>query len=81
MIFTPFFTAVYIQKRLILQTIYVLNKEILQKNSRFIIKSGFKSIAGYDGACTVHTSQNCKKELENIFHKFEQFWEVTTQFL
>ena len=28
--FTPFFTAVYNQDRLILQTIYVLNKEILQ---------------------------------------------------
>ena len=33
-----------------LQTIYVLNKEILQQNLRFIIKSGFKSRAGYDGA-------------------------------
>ena len=29
-IFTPFFSAVYIVERLILQTIYVLNKEILQ---------------------------------------------------
>ena len=28
--FTPFFTAVYNQERLILQTIYVLNKKILQ---------------------------------------------------
>ena len=29
-IFTPFFTTVFIVKRLVLQTIYVLNKEILQ---------------------------------------------------
>ena len=29
-ILTPFFTAVYIVERLVLQTIYVLNKEILQ---------------------------------------------------
>ena len=28
--FTPFFTAVYIVERLVLQTIYVLDKEILQ---------------------------------------------------
>ena len=28
--FTPFFTAVYIVERLVFQTIYVLNKEILQ---------------------------------------------------
>ena len=39
--FTPIFTVVYICKRLILQTIYALNKEILQKNLRFMIKSGF----------------------------------------
>ena len=30
MIFTPIFTAVYIVEGLVLQTIYVLNKEILQ---------------------------------------------------
>ena len=29
-IFTPFFTAVYIVERLVLRTIYVLNKKILQ---------------------------------------------------
>ena len=29
-IFTLFFTAVYIVERLVLQTIYVLNKEVLQ---------------------------------------------------
>ena len=29
-IFTPFFTAVYIVEQLLLQTIYVLNKDILQ---------------------------------------------------
>ena len=29
-IFTPFITAVYIVEQLVLQTIYVLNKEILQ---------------------------------------------------
>ena len=51
--FAAFFNAVYNQERLILQTIYVLNKGILQKNPRFINKSGFKSRAGYDGAQTV----------------------------
>ena len=35
-IFTPFFTAVYIMDQLVLQTIYVLNKEILQF---FVLKS------------------------------------------
>ena len=38
--FTPFFSAVYKQERLILETVYVVNKEILQKDPRFIIKSG-----------------------------------------
>ena len=48
-IFTPFFTAVYIVERLGLQTIYVVNKEILQflglksavyNREQFQIKSG-----------------------------------------
>ena len=47
--FTPFFTEVYIVERLVLQTIYVLNKEILQflslksasyNRERFQIKNG-----------------------------------------
>ena len=29
-VFTPFFTAVYIIERLVIKTIYVLNKELLQ---------------------------------------------------
>ena len=48
-----FFTAVYNQEQVILHTIYVLNKEILQKNPQFIIKSGSKSRASYDGECAV----------------------------
>ena len=36
-----------------LETIYVVNKEILQTNPQFIIKSGFKLRAGYNGTCTV----------------------------
>ena len=44
---------VYNQEWLILQTIYVLNKEVLLKNQRFIIKSSFKSRVGCNGACTV----------------------------
>ena len=48
------FTAVYIQKWLILQTFYVLNKEVIQKNPRFIIKSSFKSGACYNGGCRVN---------------------------
>ena len=39
----------------VLETIYVVNKEILQKNPRFIIKSGFKSRVDNNGACTVNT--------------------------
>ena len=47
--FTRFFTAVYISERLVLQTIYVINKEILQilgqksavyNGERIQIKSG-----------------------------------------
>ena len=38
--FTPFFTAAYNQERLILKTIYVVSKEILQKNLWLIIKRG-----------------------------------------
>ena len=52
-LFTPFLTAVYNQERSMLETIYIVNKEILQKNLRPIIKSGFKSRAGNNGACTV----------------------------
>ena len=51
--FIPFFTAVYNQEQLILKTIYVVNKKILQKIPRFIIKSGFKARAGCIGACAV----------------------------
>ena len=48
-IFTPFFTAVYIVEQLVLQTIYVINKEIRQFSGlkskvcnweRFQMKSG-----------------------------------------
>ena len=41
--FTPFFTAVYIVERLVLQTIYVLKKEILGSKIR-----GFKSRVDYN---------------------------------
>ena len=56
MFFTPYFSAVYNQERLILQTIYVLNKEIFQKNLQFIIKSVFKSRVGYNSASMVYYS-------------------------
>ena len=42
----PIFSVVYNEERSILQTIHTLNKE----NPRFIIKSSFKSRAGYNGA-------------------------------
>ena len=65
--FTPFFIAVYIVEWLVLQTIYVLNKEILQclglksevyNSDRFQIKSGYATItvlfsAGSQTQCTV----------------------------
>ena len=54
--FIPFFTAVYNQEQLILKTIYVVNKKILQKKSTVYNKVRFqlfKSRAGYNGACTV----------------------------
>ena len=49
-----FFTAVYNQERIILQTSYAVDKEILQQNMRFINKTGVKSRAGYNGGCTVN---------------------------
>ena len=39
-----------IQSSYLIQTIYVINKEIWALNPRFIIMSGFKSRAGYNGA-------------------------------
>ena len=56
--FYPIFTAVYIQKRLILQT-------ILQTNPRFIIKSGFKSRVGYNGGHTVSIFLSMSWKLHN----------------
>ena len=50
---TPIFTAVYNQEWLILEIIHVINKNILQKNPRFIIKSRLISRAGYNDACRV----------------------------
>ena len=54
--FFPIFTAVYIVVRLVLQTVYVLNKEILQflglKNAVYN-QERFKSRAGYNGARTL----------------------------
>ena len=52
--FTSFSTEVYISERLVLQTIYVLIKEIWAKNQRFIIESKIKSRAGYNGMHTVY---------------------------
>ena len=43
----------YLLLTVIIQAICVLNKEILQLNLWFIIKRGFKSRAGYEGACPV----------------------------
>ena len=54
---------VYNQEKLLLQTIYVLNKEILQKNPRFIIKSGFKSREGYIGARTICVSRRIRLQI------------------
>jgi hypothetical protein len=42
-IFTPFLTAVYNQEWLILQTIYLLNKGILQKNQEWVIMARVRS--------------------------------------
>jgi hypothetical protein len=52
-IYGPLFHCGFFQERLILQTIHVLSKEILQINMRFTIKSGFNSRVDYNGACTV----------------------------
>ena len=38
---------------MILQSIYVLNKEIPPENPKFTIKSSFKSRGGYNGTCMV----------------------------
>ena len=69
MFFTPFFTAVYIVERLVLHTVYVLNKKILQLlslkfavyNLRFIIKSGFKLRAGCNGVHAVYSNSTYDK--------------------
>ena len=53
-IFYPIFNAVNNQEWLILQTIYLLKKEMWAQNLRLIIKSSFKSRAGYNGVCTVN---------------------------
>ena len=60
----------YNQDQLILQTIYVPNKDMSAKNPRFIIRSGFKSRAGYNGACTVY--------IGDVFH-FTVFWCILEQ--
>ena len=49
---TTFFIAVYKARALILETIYVVEKESLQKDLWFLIKNGFKSRTGYNGVCT-----------------------------
>ena len=52
--FLPYFSFLYDQEWLILLTIYVLNKEILQNNWPIVIKSSFKSKMGYNGVHTVN---------------------------
>ena len=52
---------IYIAERLVLETIYVLNKEILQflgLKSAVKIKSGFKTRAGYNGTSTVYITKS-----------------------
>ena len=49
-IFSPFFTAVYIVERLVLQTIYVVNKEILQFLS---LRSAVYNLDKFNGARTI----------------------------
>ena len=44
-----------------------INKETWTKNPRFIIKSGFKSRAGYDGARTVVGLVGLLQERYNTF--------------
>ena len=63
-----FFTAVYNQEQVILHTIYVLNKEILQKNPRLIINSGFESRTGFNGPSTVFS--------ENIIFSISSFTKI-----
>ena len=69
--FSPFFTAAFIVEQLVLQTIYGLNKEILQflsLNPAILIKSGFKSRVCYNGACTVQ----CLEFGTKIIHQLPQ---------
>ena len=57
-IFYPIFTVVYIVERLVLQTIYLLNKESLQfvgpKSVVYDQELGLKSTGGYNIARTVY---------------------------
>lgn len=61
---------VYNQERLILDTIYVVNKEILHKNLWFIIKSSFKSRTGYNGPGTVFNLKLQGNENNTIYQLF-----------
>ena len=65
-LFTPFFTAVYNQELLTLQTIYVLNKEILQENPQFIMACGLKALHSFWG--DFYRSQTHKPKEEDTLN-------------
>ena len=72
-----FFGQFLLWLRLILQTIYVLNMEILHflaQNPRLITKSGFKSRAAYDGARTVHILD--RNRMTPAFPSNRRFYEI-----
>ena len=65
--FAPFFTAVYILERLELQTIYVLNKEVLKSavyNQKRVIMQIITSVT---------PSIYGNYTFESIFHQFQGF--------
>ena len=66
--FAPFFTAVYILERLELQTIYVLNKEVLKSavyNQKRVIMQKITSVTP--------SIYGTKYTFESIFHQFQGF--------
>ena len=80
---------VYIVERLVLQTIYVLNKEILQflslksavyNQERFKFKSGFESRVGYNGTCMVDSLKfGTRPAAPNFGVQIKFWWQTKTE--
>ena len=77
MIFTLFFTSVYIQKQLKLQTIYVLKKEMLPKIPHFLSKSGFQCVGYVKKHTNIVNTRDFTAVICILFQN--SFWSFTFQ--